>query len=142
MTTVEEILEHHGIKGMHWGVRSAAKETQSIQIEGHLPSEAPKTSPTGHAIKYVHEHAAAKAETDRIVKEHGIQAVSNHQLRSANERTSLESQYKTMNPTTVSKGKKFVTDLASETGKQEARKAIAKQLAKSAAKKAAVAAVL
>lgn len=146
MTTVDDILTHHGIKGMHWGVEksrtASSGETHVIgRSSEHETTPLPTHTEEGAKIKYVHEHAAAKAETDRIIKEHGIQAVSNYQLRSANERSDLEGRYKDLNPTATSKGKKFVGDLVKETGKQEARKALAKQIAKSTAKKVAVAAI-
>lgn len=142
MTTVEEILAHHGIKGMRWGVEksrdSSASETHIISESTGERHPAPTHTEDGTKIKYIHEHAVGKAETDRIVKAHGIQAVSNYQLRSANERSNLENQYKQMNPTVTTKGKKFAGELVKDIGKQEARKAIAKSLAK----KAAVAAVV
>lgn len=141
MTVVDDILAHHGIKGQRWGVRNA-RSTQEIRIEGHLPGDVPKRTPSGDDIKYVHEHAAGKAETDRIVKEHGIQAVSNHQLRSANERSDLESRYKTLNPTTASKGSKFVKDLVGQTTKQQTSAAVNRQIAKTLATKAAKVAVV
>lgn len=144
MTVVDDLLAHHGIKGMRWGVERSRSATETHIVSDSTGERHPVPTHTedGTKIKYVHEHAAGKAETDRIVKEHGIQAVSNYQLRSANERSDLESRYKTLNPSVADKGKKVVGDLVKETGKQEARKALAKQIAKSAAKKAAVAAVV
>lgn len=147
MTTVDEILEHHGIKGMRWGVEksriSGASETHVIGRSEHTDTTPlPTHTEEGAKIKYVHEHAAAKSETDRIIKEHGIQAVSNYQLRSANERSDLEGRYKTLNPTTVSKGSRFVKDLVGQTAKQQTGAAVNRQIAKSLAKKAVVAAVV
>lgn len=31
---VEEILQHHGVKGMKWGVRKATNKTSSVESEG------------------------------------------------------------------------------------------------------------
>jgi hypothetical protein len=143
--TVEEILAHHGIKGMHWGVRKSVSE--HIPTGHNLGPGAETHTQSGSKIKYIHEHAAGKAEVDRIVREHGIQAVSNHQLRTANERTQLENQYKQGQPATTGQkaatsGKKFAGELLKDTGKQEVRKALAKQLAKKAAKTAVTAAIV
>lgn len=146
MTVVDDILAHHGIKGQRWGVRNARDSKEETHVIGrsseHEGSPLPTHTEAGAKITYVHEHAAGKAETDRIVKEHGIQAVSNHQLRSANERSDLESRYKTLNPTTASKGSKFVKDLVGQTAKQQTTAAVNRQIAKTLATKAAKVAVV
>lgn len=144
MTVVDDILSHHGIKGMHWGIRSAGKssgETRVIEHPvGHEPM--PTHNSSGAKITYVHEHAAGKAATDQIIKQHGIQAVSNHQLRSANERTDLESRYQALNPTRASRGSQFVKDLVGQTAKQQTTAAVNRQIAKTLATKAAKVAVV
>lgn len=74
--TVEEFIEHHGVKGMHWGIRtkSGPKRTSSdyrstVPHRGKRPSE-----------------------------------LTNKQLKLVNERMNLETKYSQLNPSTVKKG--------------------------------------
>jgi hypothetical protein len=69
-------LEHHGIKGMHWGFRNASVK---------------KLSP---------EHKL----TTRLKKKH-LSELNNDELKKLNERLNLESNYKRLNPTKIKKGK-------------------------------------
>lgn len=84
METIDEILEHHGIRGMKWGIRRSRSEIDS--------------SP---------DAKAAKATAAKIKSAGGTHAVSNSELQQLVQRMNLESQLSTLTSkqaTTVSKG--------------------------------------
>ena len=74
---VKNLIEHHGVKGMRWGVRGG-RGTPRAQS-----SDYKKTVPL----------------RNRNTKE-----LTNKQIKTVNERINLESNYKRLNPTTVKKG--------------------------------------
>lgn len=76
--TIEEHLEHHGIKGMRWGVRRAN------------PSQTPQSGDYKKVAK---------------LKSKPAQSLSNKQLKTVNERGNLETQFSRLNPSKKSKGK-------------------------------------
>jgi len=79
--TVEEfIIEHHGVKGMRWGVRTGGK--------GRAPRKE-----TGDYKKTVPLRNRKSSE------------LTNKQLKTVNERLNLEQNYSRLNPTKVAKGK-------------------------------------
>jgi hypothetical protein len=73
---IEDFINHHGVKGMHWGVRRARSGVR-------VSSDFKKTAP----------HRGKKPSQ-----------LSNKQLKAVNERVNLEQNYRRMNPTTVKKG--------------------------------------
>lgn len=81
MTTVEEFIEHVGVKGMRWGVRKG-KGTPRKQT-----SDYKKTVP--HRGKPVSE-------------------LTNKQLKLVNDRMNLEQNYNRMNPSKLKRGKMAV----------------------------------
>lgn len=99
MNELEEILEHHGVKGMHWGVRRSAGSS---------------TPPSADAVRA----AAAK----KTVKTGGTKALSNAELQHLVTRLNLERQLSQINPSNKQKAIKFVTTLLVGVGKQEVTK--------------------
>jgi hypothetical protein len=81
---VEAILEHHGVKGMHWGIRNPESRVRlARQNKRPASSDFRKTLP--HRGKPVH-------------------TLTNKQLKAVNERINLEQNYRRMNPSTLKKG--------------------------------------
>lgn len=72
---VLDFIEHHGVKGMHWGVRNDKVRKTS--------SDHKKTAPFRN--RPVHE-------------------LSNKQIKALNERLNLEQNHRRLNPSTVQKG--------------------------------------
>jgi hypothetical protein len=72
----EEFIKHHGVKGMHWGIRTKGPGRTTS-------SDYKKTAP----------HRGKKASS-----------LTNKQLKLVNERINLEQSYNRMNPSTVKKG--------------------------------------
>lgn len=75
MTTANDILEHYGIKGMHWGVRR---------------SDPGGSSAPSHPMS---EDAARASAFRDIAKSSGVHALSNKELKDLNERMNLEQNY-------------------------------------------------
>jgi hypothetical protein len=93
----EALLEHHGVKGMHWGIRNPESRVTIARREKHAPSsDFKRTAP--HRGKPVH-------------------TLTNKQLKDVNERLNLEQNYSRMNPDKVKSGKKVVTGILGNTGK-------------------------
>lgn len=108
--TLDDVLEHFGIKGMRWGVRR--KNPQH-------PASDDATLAKAHKAK-------AKAS--------GTKALSNKELQELVTRMNLEQQYSRLVPASAGKqASKFVTDTLLSVGKQEATKFAAGVAAKQVA---------
>jgi hypothetical protein len=103
---VSEFIEHHGIKGMKWGVRRS-----KAQIERAPGSE---------------DHNR-KVEIQTKAKTQGRHTLSNREIQDVINRMNLEQQYARMNASRAQKGAKFVSNMLLDIGKTKARKAVADQ---------------
>jgi hypothetical protein len=108
---VKEFIEHHGVVGMHWGVRRSVSKTT-----GKLATSA----------DYRKVAALKKKPTRQL---------TNHQLRTANERMKLEQNFSRMNPGSVKKGAEAAAGILATIGVA----ATAYNMVKSPAGQAAVA---
>lgn len=109
---VNDFFEHHGIKGMHWGVRR------------------------GRSSEPASEDATRAANLKSKVKSSGTKSLSNEELQSLVTRMNLESQFKNLSDKHKSAGQKFTDDLVGELksqGKQEAKAFVKSQTPKVAA---------
>lgn len=113
--TVEEVLAHFGVKGMHWGSRKAAK---------------------GEAIKStISDDARAAGDAFVKSKKVGLHSLSNQELQDLVTRMNLEQQLsKLAPPSKKDKATKLATELLANVGKQQASK-VANDLAGKAIKK-------
>lgn len=139
---VSNLLEHHGIKGMKWGVRRDRSSTVTVSDRGKKL----KTS-GGHG--HPASPDAVRARTSgQIAKKSGVKALSDQQLRDYSNRLRLEQEVKRLQYNEKSAAQKFVlkalgragnqsVDQASSQGAKKVGVAIA---ARRAAKVAAVAA--
>lgn len=105
MTTLDDILEHHGIKGMKWGVRR--KNMPS------LPESA--------------DHVR-KVEVKQLSKAGGTRVLSNKEIQDYVERVRLEQQFSALQPS--GQVRKFISDLLIGNGKQQANKVVNDQVGK------------
>lgn len=134
MDTVEQVLEHHGIKGMKWGVRKSS--SGSVHVEA-LPGRKVKTSGgKGHSAT---EEAIAAAVSRQKAKKSTVHSLSNKELQQAIQRMQLEQQFRNLDHQTKSAGGKFVDHLLGRSGNVKAEKA-ARSTATAAVKKAFTAA--
>ena len=76
-SNVDDFLNHHGVKGMHWGIRTKGPGRTTS-------SDYKRTAP----------HRGKKASS-----------LTNKQLKAVNERINLETNYTRMNPSKITKGK-------------------------------------
>jgi hypothetical protein len=113
MESLEEVLAHHGIKGMKWGVRRS-RAVLARQNSPHGVSE--------DAMK-------AKTAKSKVHKRSNADALSNQELQHLVTRMNLEKQLKSLQgPSKKQKGAKFVTDILVSAGKQSASTLVKSQL--------------
>lgn len=112
MSEFDEVMEHFGVKGMHWGARRADRVNATASDDARA---------AGNAL--------AK------VKKSGVHTLSNKELQSMVTRMNLEQQFDRLkSPPKGKQAAKFVADILLSVGKQEATKFIAGQAAKQVAK--------
>ena len=102
---VGTFLEHHGIKGMKWGVRrNGGHPGRSGEYRAKVPVDSSE------------DHQRAALIKAKVKAHGGIHALSNDELRTAAERLNLEANYHRLNPQTggVEKGRQFVKTVVSD----------------------------
>ena len=95
----DNTLYHYGVLGMKWGRRRGSASSGSTGSK--------------QRAKKSDEYVRAKA-----LKKKKLSQLSNAELKELNNRMQLESQYKNLKKQNVSAGRKFVQDVAYESGKQ------------------------
>lgn len=81
-----DYLQHHGIKGMKWGVRRT--EAQLARVRG----------------KAKKENWSEDARSVGEIRTKSIKQMSNAEIRKVNERMDLERRYSQLNPGVIKKG--------------------------------------
>jgi uncharacterized membrane-anchored protein YjiN (DUF445 family) len=107
--SVDDFLEHYGVKGMRWGTKKANREPASSE------------SATSAAIR-------ARAKTS------SVKALSNKELQDAINRMNLEQQFKRLSTNERPVVTRFIASTLQEIGKREVQAQIAKKAAKLATK--------
>ena len=137
---IDDILSHHGVKGMRWGVRRKATVGPQEVI---VSDKRKKIKTKGGAGHPAHEEAVRARTSAQIARKSGVKALSNQELEAYNRRLNLEQNTKRLMYEDSSAPKKFVLTLLRQTGKQqanEAANAVASQQVKKVLKRAALAA--
>lgn len=117
METIDDVLEHYGIKGMKWGVRRS--DEQLARARGRRKEKGEPVTPTKKSAD-AKKAAAAKD----IAKKEGVGALSNDQLQDLNKRLNLEQQYSKLTTgnkpeSLVGMGAVFARDMAVSVAKNQ-----------------------
>ena len=104
---VEDFLEHHGVRGMKWGVRKShnSGSGKSKKSGGAYPKNLRESADARHA----------KLAQQKIARG-GLQTLNNKELQALVKRQNLEKQYTDLNPAKVSDGKKLAINILSTVG--------------------------
>jgi 2'-5' RNA ligase len=130
-----EFLEHHGVKGMRWGVRKADKTSEVT-----VTQKGKKLKPSGGHNRPASTDAARAAAQKQIKKKSGVAALTDEELSQYARRLQLEQQVRQLEYNSASPTAKFVKKILGQSGNQAANqvastatnKAVKSALAKTA----------
>lgn len=111
---VEDILAHHGVLGMHWGIRRDRSSRVSVGKK-RIGKGIKTTGGYGHPA---HSDAVRTAKIGQVGKKSGIKALSDDELKTYTSRLNLEQNAKRLTYETANPGRKFVLGLLRQTGKR------------------------
>jgi hypothetical protein len=100
---VQEFIEHHGVKGMRWGVRRSRGDRSVFRERAKAAASSDKGE---------HRHK------ERTVYGKSPERLTNAQLEARIKRMDMEKRYNDLNKRDVSAGEKFATDIVTNVGKQ------------------------
>lgn len=115
--SVEDILEHVGVKGMKWGIR---KSESAVTVSDRRK----KLKTSGGAGRPAHPDAVRARTLGQVGKKSGLKALSNEQLQSYSHRLQLEQNVKRLNYNEMNPGKKFVATILGRSGNSLASEAV------------------
>jgi hypothetical protein len=134
---VENLLTHHGVKGMKWGVRRKA----TVSAQEVVVRDTRKRIKTSGGAGHPASADAIRARTEgQIAKKSGYKALSDKQLQDYNRRLQLEQSAKRLHYADSNPAKRFVLSVLGQSGKtavqSAANEAATAQVAKLMAKAA------
>lgn len=150
---VDDLLEHVGVKGMHWGVRkSAPSGPMDVNVTEKQTRKGVVVKTSGGGGHPATAEAKATAVVNQQAKASGLHSMTNKELQTAITRMNLEQSYSRLTtPTTGAKA--YVKKLLGKSGNTEisalangqygpGMRLAKASIAKRTAKKAATAAVI
>lgn len=124
MGIAEDLLAHHGIKGMKWGVR---RDMPSGPTAVGVEQRGKRLKTSGGENQPAHPDAVAAAAARQKAKKSGVASLSNQELQAFTARANLERQFRSLKNDSDSEAKKFVRDLLVNEGKNQLRNIISQQ---------------
>jgi len=99
-------LSHHGIKGMHWGVRRYQNADGSLTSAGKA-----------HALTSSKKQSENLQKNGRVSREQ-IKSMSDKELAAKIQRLEMEKRYKDLDKATINDGERFVKEIMSSIGRK------------------------
>jgi hypothetical protein len=131
---IGNILSHHGVKGMKWGVRRKATVGPHEVVVRDTRKKIKTSGGEGHPA---HPSAVSARTTGQIAKKSGVKALSDEQLNAYAKRIQLEQNVKRLQYNEKPAATKFVLRVLGRTGEQSTQQA-ANTAVSAAAKRALV----
>ena len=116
---VEDILAHHGVKGMRWGVRSRSSRPQGVTVK----DKGRKLKTSGGKGHPATESAVRARKIGQVGKKSGLKALTDEELNTYARRIQLEQNVARLQYNEKSRGGKFVDSFLGRQGSQLANKA-------------------
>lgn len=130
--SLEDFLDHAGVKGMRWGVRKRDKGPSSVTVTNSATGKSaqikinPKKTTVDIASGTV--STSSKKELKSIhsqIEKNKLKLMSDDELKGRINRLKMEQEFKKLNVSQQSPGKKIVKKILSDTGNQVVNKVIA-----------------
>jgi hypothetical protein len=115
---IEDILTHHGTKGMKWGIRKRMGRAgpQEVVVKDRPGRKRIKTK--GGEGRPAHPDAVTPRISGQVARKSGVKALSDAELRAYTNRLNLEQQAKRLQYEDSSLPRKFVLSTLRQTGKK------------------------
>lgn len=117
---VKNLLSHHGVKGMKWGVRRRNVGTPHEVVVSTKPGKIKTSGGEGHSP---HKDAVDAAVLSQKLKKSGTHSLSNDDLQKLALRLNLEKNVKQAQVSSTHPARKFVANTLANVAKQAVTKA-------------------